>query len=593
MTEASKDVFNENQALQAKLLEYEQRLQEESQKRDLIQSIGETIDLDRVLDLVAEQLKTLNLFDGFLINLFDDTYVDPSGKYKGRLVCELVSLPDGYEGIENTYLKYHFPNHTKDANIEAFRQRSIVYVDHKNVSNFPKSTQTRFERWQIHHQASIPIIVDKGLASENPVGTLMAFKQHENINQETIDKVEELFTLFSRPLDNAIGHARLKQREKEIETAHSEHQRFLNFISTVNNLTQEDHIYEQISREFLRRFPFDMVGVVMCEDDKLALKKLSISDEKFRQKHIAWKEYYSETTYDLDLADGATPTVFLQNSHFMVPDVLNIMHLPMSDKDSKALKLMETPRTFFFMPIRKQDKAIGVLWLISMENPVLLPPSNIQLVELLCSFIGTAISNAQNYSLVDHQNKEIEVLNADLQARVEQLKELASKDRLTGLFNYGAFEQELERRVCEYNRAPTLKLSLILFDVDHFKRLNDSYGHVAGNDVLQEIARRVKIITRRMDIAFRYGGEEFCIILPKCDLEGSIIFAERLRKVFSDEEFNADGHLVSVTTSVGCAQFLANEDPDSFVERADKALYEAKKNGRNKVFPQPQANNEQ
>lgn len=583
MSETSKDVYSENQALQAKLREYELRLQEEAAKRDLIQSVGETINLEKILQIMANKLKASSLFDGFLINLFDDTYIEPSGKYKGRLVCEHVTLPPGFEGIEKTYLKLHFPNHVKDANIEAFRQREIVYVDQNNVNTFPKSTITRFERWEMNHLACIPIITDKGTAQQKPIGTLMAFMQHGEVTENKITKSNELLEVFSKPLDNAISHARLKKREQDIETAHSEHQRFLNFISTVNNLTQEEHIYEQISREFLRRFPFDMVGVVMHEEDKLKVKKLSIRDEKFRQKHIAWKEYYTDTSYDLDLADGATPTVFLQNSHFMVPDVLNIMHLPMSEKDSKALKLMETPRTFFFMPIRKQEKAIGVLWLISMENPVLLPPANVQLVELLCSFIGTAITNAQNYSLVEQQNQEIEVLNADLQARVEQLRDLTSKDRLTGLFNFGAFEQELERRICEYNRAPDSNLCLILFDVDHFKRLNDTYGHVAGNDVLQEIARRIKIIARRMDVPCRYGGEEFCVILPKCNLEGARIFAERMRNAIADEEFNGDGHLINVTISTGCAQFRIKESAESFTERADKALYEAKQNGRNKV----------
>ncbi len=158
-------------------------------------------------------------------------------------------------------------------------------------------------------------------------------------------------------------------------------------------------------------------------------------------------------------------------------------------------------------------------------------------------------------------------------------EDMARCDGLTGLLNHRVFQERIREeleRVRRYSRP----LSLILFDIDHFKKFNDSHGHPVGDEVLKMVARTIRGIVRRTDLAFRYGGEEFCLLLPETAPENAIHLAERLRiKV----ESNRAVHGLQVTVSLGVAGLRAGESAEAFIDRADKALYAAKENGRNRV----------
>lgn len=584
MAESNQELSAQIEALQDQLNKTQEYLRAEREARALSESKGDTIDLEALLKLLGSKIEELEYFDGYLINLFSRNYLDEEHDIGDHLVCEKIHLPAGFEAVEKTYQKYKFPLVENDLNKIALDRNQPVYISKENCDKFSENTQTRFKRWEMTTMVCIPIIsFSETTLSEERLGTITAFVQRGQIQQSPVQQVQHLTAFFYKQINHALHYSNLKEREKEIRNAQQEHNRFLKFISTVNNLTKAEQIYEQITGELLRRFPFELVGVFLKEDGRLNAKKFAVSEKRFQMHANALSEKFSTEGYELHMDDGATPTAVLQNSHFVFPDVQTIMHLPMSEKDKVGLGMMGTPRTFLIMPIRRQDEVIGILWLISLETPVSVAEATIKLVELLCSFIGSAISNAQLYSLVDVQNQEIEVLNANLQQKVEELHEIASKDRLTGLYNFGSFEQELKRRINEYNRDPSLKFCIVLFDVDHFKKFNDTYGHLAGNDVLQELANRIRKQVREMDIPCRYGGEEFCVILPKCRLEGAKIFAERLRESIASTDFIAEGNSVPVTVSLGCAEFVANEEAARFIDRADKALYKAKQEGRNCV----------
>ncbi|MFL0810644.1 MAG: sensor domain-containing diguanylate cyclase [Agarilytica sp.] len=584
MAENNHELFAQIGALQDQLDKTQEYLRAEREARALSESKGDTIDLDALLKLLGNKIQELEYFDGYMINLFSRRGFESGEESKEQLICEKILLPAGYEAIEKTYHKYRFPILENDANTLALKRNQPVYISKENCDEFSENTQTRFKRWEMQSMVCIPIIsYSEDTLSEERLGTIIAFIQDGDIQTSPVQQVQHLTAFFYKQINHALHYSNLKEREKEIRNAQKEHNRFLKFISTVNNLTNTEQIYEQITDEFLRRFPFELIGVFLKEGEYLNAKKFAVSDANYQVNAAALTERFSKRGYEIHMADGATPTALMQNSHLMFPDVQTIMHLPMSEKDRMGLSIMGTPRTFLIMPIRRQDEVIGILWLISMESPISLPESSIKLIELLCTFIGSAISNAQLYSLVEEQNQEIEVLNANLQQKVEELHEIASKDRLTGLYNFGSFEQELKRRINEYSRDPSLKFCIVLFDVDHFKKFNDTYGHLAGNDVLQELASRIRKQVREMDIPCRYGGEEFCVILPKCRLEGAKTFAERLRASIADEFFIADGSSVQVTVSLGCAEFDTNEPASRFIERTDKALYLAKEDGRNCV----------
>lgn len=159
----------------------------------------------------------------------------------------------------------------------------------------------------------------------------------------------------------------------------------------------------------------------------------------------------------------------------------------------------------------------------------------------------------------------------------------ALQDKLTGLNNRAAFDESLRREIGLVQRQST-PLSLVVIDIDHFKAVNDSYGHNGGDVALRILADSITETLRRSDIAFRYGGEEFVLILSNTDKEAAAQVAERIRSAVSELSCNHNTDTFGLTISLGVAQLTRGEDASSLFDRADRALYQAKKSGRNQVF---------
>jgi two-component system cell cycle response regulator len=177
-------------------------------------------------------------------------------------------------------------------------------------------------------------------------------------------------------------------------------------------------------------------------------------------------------------------------------------------------------------------------------------------------------------------------LQQQLIAAREQLREKAMHDPLTGLLTRGAFFELHEREVLKASRTRT-PTSIIMADLDYFKQVNDRKGHIAGDDVLREAARRLVATIRRSDAAGRYGGEEFIALAPACSLADALPLAERFRQSISDTPFDTSAGPVHVTASVGVASTDHLDDSAHLLKTADDALYRAKARGRNRVEPYP------
>lgn len=176
-------------------------------------------------------------------------------------------------------------------------------------------------------------------------------------------------------------------------------------------------------------------------------------------------------------------------------------------------------------------------------------------------------------------SKELKRQKRALERANLMLTALASVDGLTGLKNHRIFQEQLEM---EFRRAQRyqLPLSLLMIDVDHFKLFNDTYGHLAGDEVLQHVARLLTLTARQTDLVSRYGGEEFAVILPNTPAEGATVLAERYRNIVSSENWP----LRQITISVGVATLTpAIQTRTELIEQADRALYHAKLQGRNCV----------
>ncbi|MFC5300666.1 diguanylate cyclase [Azospira restricta] len=172
----------------------------------------------------------------------------------------------------------------------------------------------------------------------------------------------------------------------------------------------------------------------------------------------------------------------------------------------------------------------------------------------------------------------------NLRQSEERYRVLSITDGMTGLYNARHFAQRLREEMdrCQRYQHP---LALMLMDIDNFKQFNDRYGHVEGDQVLIRLAECITACLRRTDQAFRYGGEEFVVLLPETEMGEAIAAAERVRAMFAGSEIRpGDGSTVCCTASIGVTTFVAGETPRDFVARADSGTYEAKRRGKNRVI---------
>lgn len=192
-------------------------------------------------------------------------------------------------------------------------------------------------------------------------------------------------------------------------------------------------------------------------------------------------------------------------------------------------------------------------------------------------------SKIEHLCLIIYDVTSVAVNKRQLQSMSDQFKHLSRTDRLTGLNNRGHWEEELKREHARHRRYGS-SASLVIFDIDHFKKVNDTYGHQAGDAVIQGLAKVVSEQIRDTDIAGRYGGEEFVVLLPDVDCAGGRVFAERLRGVVEHLQIIHEGQVIPFTISLGVADLSEpSHDHLQLLQWADQALYTSKRNGRNQV----------
>lgn len=215
----------------------------------------------------------------------------------------------------------------------------------------------------------------------------------------------------------------------------------------------------------------------------------------------------------------------------------------------------------FFVPLKAKNRMIGFLLLgEKMERSHEFTDYEKNIIENIASLAAIAINNSQ-------------------------LLEMSTTDIMTHLKLKHYFFTLLMERLDTINSSDSKdSLSILMLDIDFFKKVNDTYGHAAGDIVLEEVARIIKSCTRNVDTAARYGGEEFVVMFNNTTPSAAMTIAERIRKLVEDKVILYDGQNIEVTISIGVSSYnFDNESAKSIVERADNALYESKRNGRNRV----------
>ena len=213
------------------------------------------------------------------------------------------------------------------------------------------------------------------------------------------------------------------------------------------------------------------------------------------------------------------------------------------------------------VPLICQDRVVGVLNLADKIEGERFDSADIALIELFSQLVGASIGNVKLFEKIQRQ---------------------ATKDGLTGLVNHKTFYEILEKELWRSRRYGG-KISLIMIDVDNLKKINDEYGHRAGDKALREISNRIKECIRQIDTAARYGGDEFAVILLNTSLEGASVVARRMVEAVANKPTNWNKEQINLSISVGLSQYDADSTPEDITSKSDQALYAAKQAGKNTV----------
>ena len=209
-----------------------------------------------------------------------------------------------------------------------------------------------------------------------------------------------------------------------------------------------------------------------------------------------------------------------------------------------------------------------------------------RLVEELFSVLRVAEESEARFQELEQRMLSLQRENLDLVVKNRMLSEVSSRDTLTGLYNRWFVIEKLDS---EINRALRhgSPMSVLMLDIDHFKRVNDTWGHAAGDLVLQGVGKLLRESCRVYDVPGRYGGEEFCIVLPETQLRNTNVVAERIRTRLESTAWECGSATVGVTASIGIAGIEESDgdvlSPAALIDRADRALYRAKNHGRNRI----------
>ena len=236
---------------------------------------------------------------------------------------------------------------------------------------------------------------------------------------------------------------------------------------------------------------------------------------------------------------------------------------------------------------------LGAIYIENRSVKNLFAEEDVKALEHFAAQAAISIENAiLNNELEDRvaiRTAELKRINEMLIAEIEerkrmekQLHHLATTDPLTGVLNRRHFF-ELAKQEFDRSQRYDRKISIILFDVDHFKEINDTYGHIAGDQLLQTIVERFIRNLRQMDIFGRYGGDEFVILLPETNTDQARLAAERLHQIVTSDPVETSRGIIPIQISIGVASLENSDDMENLLIKTDQALYKAKETGRNRV----------
>jgi two-component system, cell cycle response regulator len=337
-----------------------------------------------------------------------------------------------------------------------------------------------------------------------------------------------------------------------VERAKYEHERFFAALARLNRALTADDVYATTFEATREICDFDFAAMTLF--DKASKRHTVVSAVGETPKGLQ----------GLSFGDNAgIAAMVVKNKHFLPAGG------EVRDKDAliftKKIRL-DGMESLLVLPLMSRDEAVGS-FAVAAKRPRAFGKDKREMLTVIASHVAVKLTNAQLYG---------------------RMEEMATTDGLTGLVNHRTFQERFAEMLARAERTGG-RHALLLTDIDHFKKVNDTYGHPTGDVVLRGVAQVVRDCVRKIDLAARYGGEEFAIVLEGTDLAGARQLAERIRTEVQKQQFQSSKGAFSCTLSLGIAVYPDDgKDGKTIIDHADQALYHAKHNGRNRAVAYPE-----
>lgn len=368
--------------------------------------------------------------------------------------------------------------------------------------------------------------------------------ENKGFTDEEIQVVRESAAYILRGIEN-------ERMVGSIERTRFEVARFFEASRRLNGVLTPKEVYTVALESIAEIAPYDFAAITIYEEESDLHRVMRCDGEGATTSSKRWEDVAFSPNQGL-------VSMVLENRHYLpvggrLRDQRAIVMGPKEDFSSL--------KSLLVLPLVAHDKPVGTL-IIGHKGGDQFPSERREMLEVVANQVAVTLQNARLYA---------------------QMETMAKYDALTGLANRRSFEEKLKDTMARHKRAGRT-FGLVLTDIDHFKSVNDTYGHPVGDEVLRQVGATLTELMREVDTPCRYGGEEFVLLLEDTDLEGARLVANRLREAIAALKFQTELGLLQCTISMGIALGPWDTDePHTLVDLADQALYYSKEHGRNQV----------